>query len=353
MKLNKSHPNELYQWWVIASLALQAHVAAVQARLATGADTTATTSSSNSGGGGSEQGPASGSSSAGLAADKLLALAEAMAGRLLSKAPAQGGHHSWESVMMYLGLLQAQVRPAQHSTAQHMFEPAMQAKVTSQHMTCGRWHSCCCSCSSLCRSRTVARVKPKCDYAFPACSSFLQGKHDAALAVVRGPLGSTAISLPAERREAEAALLLAKGDLQAAAGLYQQALQEQPDDWAVLLLYLDCLLPATARTLPACGSTAVSQMVTGVEASTRPGCQTGGLAALLAAMNIGRLCWACVVEHSLQDVACLMPASNLGRSAVSNVPLRNKVCTVDCVICIPTIQHCNPHRIMWSCCSNR
>jgi hypothetical protein len=114
----------------------------------------------------------------------------------------------------------------------------------------------------------------------------MQGKHDTALAAVRGPLGAS-FSLTAERREAEAAILLAKGDLQAAAALYQQALPEQPDDWAVLLLYLDCVLPATASTLPACCSTGVAQMVTGVEASTRPGCQTGGLAALMAAMQVG------------------------------------------------------------------
>jgi len=350
MKLNKSHPKELYQWWVIASLALQAHAAAVQARLATDADTMAAKSSSSSGGGGCKQGPAAGSSSAGLAADKLLALAEAMAGRLLSKAPAQGAHHSWESVMMYLGLLQAQVTPAQHSTAQyqsqHTFDSKnVQAEVSSQHTTVGCWHSSCSSSSSL---STVAQVKPKCDeilllrmskskcdFAFPA-SSFLQGKHDAALAVVRGPLGSTAISLPAERREAEAALLLAKGDLQAAAGLYQQALQEQPDDWAVLLLYLDCLLPATARTLPACSSTAVAQMVTGVEASTRPGCQTGGLAALLAAMNIGRLCWGCVLEHLLQYCACQVRLEERSRLAGNNKSLRYKEPTVDCITCCST-----------------
>lgn len=125
-----------------------------------------------------------------------------------------------------------------------------------------------------------------------------QGKYDAALAAVRGPLGAS-FSLSAERREAEAALLLAQGDLQSAAQLYQQALQDQPDDWAVLLLYLDCLLPATASTLPACCSTAVAQMVTGVEASTRPGCQTGGLAALLAAMNIGGV--TCFLLHDQQS----------------------------------------------------
>jgi hypothetical protein len=48
-----------------------------------------------------------------LGADKLLQLAEAMAARLLSKlqgaGAAGGGVASWEAVMLYLGLLQAQV----------------------------------------------------------------------------------------------------------------------------------------------------------------------------------------------------------------------------------------------------
>jgi hypothetical protein len=107
VKLNKLHPNELYQWWVVASLALQAHTAAVQARL----EPPAPASTSN-GQSSAAAAPAAGGSGAGLGADKLLALAEAMAGRLLNKAPAQGGQHSWESVMMYLGLLQAQVGKA-------------------------------------------------------------------------------------------------------------------------------------------------------------------------------------------------------------------------------------------------
>jgi hypothetical protein len=64
--------------------------------------------------------------------------------------------------------------------------------------------------------------------------------------------------------------------------------QEQPDDWALLLLYLDCLLPSTAETQPAISSAAVAQMLTGVEASTLPGFQVGGLAALLANMQAGR-----------------------------------------------------------------
>jgi tetratricopeptide (TPR) repeat protein len=213
MRLNKARPSELYQWWVVTSLALQAHQAAAAAQLA---QPPAGDTASN----GQQQQPAA-AAAGGLSPDKLLQLAEAMAGRLLSKAPAQGGQqHSWEAVMLYLGLLQA------------------------------------------------------------------QGKHDAALAALRGPL-SASFSMAAERREAEAALLLAKGDLEAAAALQEAALREEPDDWAVLLLYLDCLLPGTASTLPACSSTAVAQMVAGVEATTRPGCQAGGLPALLSAMSLG------------------------------------------------------------------
>lgn len=117
MKLNKLRPSELYQWWVVSSLALQAHAAAVQARLQTPANSSPAADASG-GSNGTSSGNSSSSSgqapppsaAAALGADKLLALAEAMAGRLLSKAPAQGGHHSWESVMLYLGLLQAQVR---------------------------------------------------------------------------------------------------------------------------------------------------------------------------------------------------------------------------------------------------
>jgi hypothetical protein len=105
MKLNKLHPSELYQWWVVASLALQAHTAAVQARLSAPAATAASSSSSSSSSSSGSSGQPPAAAAAGLGADKLLALAEAMAGRLLAK----GGPHSWESVMMYLGLLQAQV----------------------------------------------------------------------------------------------------------------------------------------------------------------------------------------------------------------------------------------------------
>ncbi len=73
-----------------------------------------------------------------------------------------------------------------------------------------------------------------------------QGKHTNALAALRGELGAAAIDIAAERREAEAALLCAVGESAAAAQLYTAALTEQPDDWASLLLALDCLLPSTA-----------------------------------------------------------------------------------------------------------
>jgi hypothetical protein len=105
MRLSKQHPGERYQWWVVTTLALQAHEANVCAQLARPAaspphgDTNGAACSTDS------QPPA------GLGADKLLQLAEAMAGRLLAKPPASGQqHHSWEEVMMFLGLLQAQVR---------------------------------------------------------------------------------------------------------------------------------------------------------------------------------------------------------------------------------------------------
>jgi hypothetical protein len=100
MKLNKQHPSEHYQWWVVTTIALQAHAAAAQAQLQQpNANGTAA---------------AAGGAAAGLGADKLLQLAEAMAARLLSKQQGGGGAASlpsWEAVMLYLGLLQAQVRP--------------------------------------------------------------------------------------------------------------------------------------------------------------------------------------------------------------------------------------------------
>lgn len=122
MKLNKTHPNELYQWWVITSLALQAHEAAVKASLAASASSQALATTQTLSGASITPGkavPGSASPAAGgptltpvpggLGAHQLLQLTEAMAGRLLSK---HSGccPPSWECAMLYLGLLQAQVR---------------------------------------------------------------------------------------------------------------------------------------------------------------------------------------------------------------------------------------------------
>lgn len=107
MKLNKLHPSELYQWWVITTLALQVHQ--------TAATTAITACSSSTNGDSKEQGstatPVVPTAAAGMGADKLLQLAEAMAFRLLSKHTGCCPP-SWESAMMYLALLQAQVSHA-------------------------------------------------------------------------------------------------------------------------------------------------------------------------------------------------------------------------------------------------
>jgi hypothetical protein len=149
-------------------------------------------------------------------------------------------------------------------------------------------------CVSLwCRCRHACYL-PSCSRASPAdvtrccccCCCLLQGKYEAALAALRGPLAA-AISLPAERQEAEAALLLGQGQLLEAAAVYEAAVRQQPDDWALLLLYLDCLLPVTSRSRPACSSTGVAQMLTGVEASTQPSCVVGGVKELMADLTTG------------------------------------------------------------------
>jgi hypothetical protein len=111
MKLNKQHPSEQYQWWVVTTIALQAHAAAAQAQLQQSAATP------DANGTAAAAAAAAAGAGAGLGADKLLQLAEAMAARLLSKQQGGGGaaaagksSASWEAVMLYLGFLQAQVR---------------------------------------------------------------------------------------------------------------------------------------------------------------------------------------------------------------------------------------------------
>lgn len=172
MKLNKSHPNELYQWWVVASLALQAHAAAVQARLAPApADSTGSTGSSSSQPAGLAA--AAAAAGAGLGADKLLALAEAMAGRLLAKPPAQGGQHSWESVMMYLGLLQAQVSSSSMvSTGTLLAGPAVRVVQPVPVLPCQQ-QSCSVPCIG--PTRLVLRASTLAPQLSFACPAYWQG----------------------------------------------------------------------------------------------------------------------------------------------------------------------------------
>lgn len=67
-------------------------------------------------------------------------------------------------------------------------------------------------------------------------------------------------TLPAAVLASSAALVCAQveaGQLQKAAKLYREALQENPDDWAALQAYLDCRLPASAA--PAAAAPAAGQ----------------------------------------------------------------------------------------------
>lgn len=72
-----------------------------------------------------------------------------------------------------------------------------------------------------------------------------QGKHQAALDAVAGPLGNV-VTLPAERRRLRASLHGALGQHAEAAALLAEALLEEPEQWADVCQYMDCLLPHTA-----------------------------------------------------------------------------------------------------------
>ncbi len=82
LKLNKQFPSEHYAWWVIDSILLQARAAA--------------------------RATAAGAAAPAIGADRLLQLACSMISRQLAKA--EGGKiQGREAVMVYLGVLQAQV----------------------------------------------------------------------------------------------------------------------------------------------------------------------------------------------------------------------------------------------------
>lgn len=94
---------------------------------------------------------------------------------------------------------------------------------------------------------------------------------------MKGPLGDV-IRMPSERREVCAALLTAQGSRREAAELYKQAVQEQPDDWSGLQLYMDCTLP------PECSSglaapvsfLGVARALQGLTSSNSSGGSAGG-----------------------------------------------------------------------------
>lgn len=71
-----------------------------------------------------------------------------------------------------------------------------------------------------------------------------QGKRAEAAALVNGPAGS-AILLPSEHTHFQAVTQMAAGHLKEATVLLKSALEENPDDWSSLLLFLDCLLPGS------------------------------------------------------------------------------------------------------------
>ncbi|EFJ39524.1 hypothetical protein VOLCADRAFT_100863 [Volvox carteri f. nagariensis] len=76
-----------------------------------------------------------------------------------------------------------------------------------------------------------------------------QGKTVEALSLVSGPLGASALRLPAERLQLRAVLSALSGDLEAASELLREGLTLNPDDWGALLLLLDCMLPGTAASV--------------------------------------------------------------------------------------------------------
>ena len=68
-----------------------------------------------------------------------------------------------------------------------------------------------------------------------------QGRWSEAAEAVTGPLGDAA-AMAAERAHLRAVLSMACGDAAAAAAALQEQLRSNPDDWATLQLYCDCVL---------------------------------------------------------------------------------------------------------------
>ena len=203
LRLQKAFPSERFQWWVVDSIALQAHAAADAAAVAA--------NGGGSSGSGGSAAPTAAAPGAAMGAPQLLRLAESMAARLAQQPGREGKLESVEALDLYLGILHAQGRPAD------------------------------------------------------------------ALALLDGAAGE-AMRMPGDRRHARAALLAAAGRRPEAAALYREAVEEQPDDWTSLMLFLDCTLPprCSSGLAPPAGFWTVARAL-----------QSGGAAAPLVAADAG------------------------------------------------------------------
>jgi hypothetical protein len=101
LKLQKAFPSERHQWWVVDSIALQAHAAADAQRVAAAAAAAAAS-------GAAAAGAAPAAAAAGsLGPERLLQLAESMSARLVAQKG--GAIQGVEALDLYLGVLFAQV----------------------------------------------------------------------------------------------------------------------------------------------------------------------------------------------------------------------------------------------------
>jgi hypothetical protein len=180
-----------------------------------------------------------------LGAHRLLQLAESMAARLVAQR--NGAIQGVEALDLYLGILYAQVRK------RLLWACSVSGRVH------GQLTRQACSINSH-PMHPMVSAQSRTGKHLPLFGQHPQDKAADALALLDGPLGR-AFRMAAERRHARAALLSALGRPLEAAQLYREAVQEQPDDWTAVQLYLDCLLPpaCSSQTAPPAGFLAVAK----------------------------------------------------------------------------------------------
>lgn len=96
-----------------------------------------------------------------------------------------------------------------------------------------------------------------------------QGRWTEAAGAVTGPLGDAA-AMAAERAHLRAALSMACGDTAAAAAALQEQLRSNPDDWATLQLYCDCVLRPNQDQASGSTTTTASSSAADVAAAGAP-----------------------------------------------------------------------------------